>query len=266
MRQILISVLLLISPAFPASAQACIQIHGRAVWYRGDGYFAIWHIGTRHEFYPTDASSINLLCKYFDCESGDRQPALFADFEICPSEPFREGAAQGAYVKAVRHPRVVADWPVPKSAREYIQHFYEWYGLIDHSEDAGWNWDCTLWLIHWDLSPALAKLLKEDADAQANCNEIVGLDFDPVVFSQEDADKYEIGAIRQAGEQYHAEVFSVIHGQRSDKPAVIADFVREPDRWILVNFEYPSRHADLLSILKSPRPRCTAPRETATKK
>jgi len=58
-----------------------------------------------------DIASINLICKYFDCDNGAVQPALFADFTVCPTEPFRKGAAQPVIVKKVEHPYVVPDWP-----------------------------------------------------------------------------------------------------------------------------------------------------------
>jgi hypothetical protein len=102
--------LLLMIAAPVASAQQCFEIHGRAIWYRGDGFFAIWHIGTHHVFFPADQQSVDLICRYFDCESPDRQPALFADFTVCPTKPRRRGAAQPVVVKKVEHPRVVSDW------------------------------------------------------------------------------------------------------------------------------------------------------------
>jgi len=97
-----------------AHAQTCFQIHGRAVWYRGDAFFEIWHIGTHHVFFPADKQSADLICKYFDCESGDRQPALFADFTVCPTEKYVPGAAQAVIVKKIERPRVVPNWPPPK--------------------------------------------------------------------------------------------------------------------------------------------------------
>ena len=33
--------------------------------------------------------------------------ALFADFVVCPTEPFRKGAAQTAIVRRISHPRIV---------------------------------------------------------------------------------------------------------------------------------------------------------------
>ena len=104
-------VLLIFAPFM--RAEDCFKIHGRAVWWRGDAYFSIWHVGTNHSYFlmKDDIASINLICKYFDCDNGAVQPALFADFTVCPTEPFRKGAAQPVIVKKVEHPYVVPDWP-----------------------------------------------------------------------------------------------------------------------------------------------------------
>ena len=68
--------LLIILLASAAPAQRCVRIRGRAVWYRGDGFFAIWHVGTHHVFFPRDKQSADLICQYFDCESGDSTASL----------------------------------------------------------------------------------------------------------------------------------------------------------------------------------------------
>lgn len=101
-------VALLVSPCV---AQPCRKIHGRAVWYRGDGFFAIWHVGTHHNFMLVDKPSTDLVCKYFDCVNGEIQPALFADFTVCPTEKYIEGAAQPVIVTKVEHPHVIRNWP-----------------------------------------------------------------------------------------------------------------------------------------------------------
>ncbi len=96
--------------------QKCFQIRGRAILYRGDGFFAIWHVGTHHIFEPANKQSWDLLCSYMNCTSRRKQPALFADFTICPTVPYKKGAAQPAIVTKVTHPYVVPDWP-PKKHR-----------------------------------------------------------------------------------------------------------------------------------------------------
>lgn len=243
------------------STQACRVIHGRAMWYRGDGFFAIWHVGTHHIFSPIDQKSADLICQYFDCDSGDRQPALFADFTICPTEPFQNGAAQSVVVKRVEHPIVFTDWPNPKSPREYVQGFYNWYAGRISRGDSDSTWMKTLRLARWDLSAELANLLEEDAVAQSNCREIVGIDFDPFVFSQDPADKYEVGTIEQKGDHYLARIYRVENRERKATPDVIAEVARRSDGgWYFVNFYNSGMKDDLLTILKSPRPKCSVPR------
>ncbi|MDR3792011.1 MAG: DUF3828 domain-containing protein [Terracidiphilus sp.] len=248
--------LLLIAAAAPIGAEEkCVQIRGRAVQYRGNAFFEIWHVGTNHRYFIVDGHSQDLVCKYFDCESPDRQPALFADFTLCPTEPFKQDAAQPATVKNVAHPRVVATWPPPASPREFVNEFYKWYGQRVARDMPDKN---TLKLMRWDLSPELAEKLKEDRKAQSMCTEIVGLDFDPIVGSQDPADSYEAGEITQTGARYRANIYGTTNGVRATKPDVIAEFVHEGDRWIFQNFLYPTAKADLLAILRSPRPACTA--------
>jgi hypothetical protein len=106
----LLCLFVLLAAAPVALAQKCLQIHGRAVWYRADGFFAIWHVGTHHIFFPVGTPSVELICRYFDCDTVERQPALFADFTVCPTKPYRKGSAQPVIVTKVERPRVVPDW------------------------------------------------------------------------------------------------------------------------------------------------------------
>jgi hypothetical protein len=111
MRSKFLILLLTATLTSPASlAQNCRKIRGRAILYRGDAFFEIWHVGTRHTFYLTDEASIHLVCRYFDCKSVDRQPALFADFTVCPTERYRRGASQPTIVRKVEHARVIPEW------------------------------------------------------------------------------------------------------------------------------------------------------------
>lgn len=94
--------------------QKCFQIRGRAILYPGDGFFAIWHVGTHHVFYPANEASVDLLCDYMSCTSLYKSPALFADMTVCPTKPYKKGSAQPAVVKKITHYYVVPDWPPAK--------------------------------------------------------------------------------------------------------------------------------------------------------
>lgn len=94
------------------AAEPCMVIHGRAHLYTGDGQLRIWHIGTHHEYAPDSSSSERVIAWLEAGVPGPERPKyaipagevyLFADFLICPTEPFKKGAAQGAAVKSATH-------------------------------------------------------------------------------------------------------------------------------------------------------------------
>jgi len=98
------------------ASEPCTVIHGRAHFYEGDGQLRIWHIGTHHEYEP-DSSSWDTVLAWLEAgvpaseKSHYASPAsavdLFADFLICPTEPFRKGSVQHAQVKSASHRRYV---------------------------------------------------------------------------------------------------------------------------------------------------------------
>ena len=151
---------------------------------------------------------------------------------------------------------------VGNSPRAFIEEFYSWYVPRAVSDDTTVGWNNTLKSIHSDLSPQLAKLLEEDSAAQAKCEELVGLNFDPFLYAQEPVKQYQIERITQAGDHYRADIYRGESGERSKTPDVIAEFAWKDGRWFFVNFYYPNTkypNTNLLAILKS-RPKCSKPR------
>jgi len=94
-----------------------MTIHGRAHLYGGDGQLRIWHIGTRHDFEPYDSSWQRVL-GWLD--AGVKEPVkstwasptssvyLFADFVVCPVEPYKKGSVQRAIIKSAEHRHYVS--------------------------------------------------------------------------------------------------------------------------------------------------------------
>lgn len=86
-------------------------IHGRAHLYGGDGGIRIWHVGTHHDYEPDESSGARvekwLEAGVNESERHYASPAsmvlLFADFLICPTEPFKKGSVQQAKVKSASH-------------------------------------------------------------------------------------------------------------------------------------------------------------------
>jgi hypothetical protein len=151
-----------------------------------------------------------------------------------------------------------------KDPREFVQAFYDWYAPLALKEDSTTASDIALKQKRSSFSPQLALLLKEDSDAQAKCGELIGLDFDPFLFSQDPAEKYIVGRISRKGQNYIADVYGIDHGFRSKVADVSAEFSEKSGQWFFVNFYYP-KSVDLLTMLKSPRSTCTVPRSAVMK-
>ncbi len=151
-----------------------------------------------------------------------------------------------------------------KTPREFVEGFYKWYVPNALSDNVTRAWDLALKQTGSPLSPQLGRLIKEDSDAQSKCAELIGLDFDPFLFSQDPEERYEVGKIIQKGQVYRAEIYGVRSGKRFDTPALSAEFSEQNGHWLFLNFYYPEG-SDLLAILKSPRAACTVPRPVGKK-
>jgi hypothetical protein len=142
---------------------------------------------------------------------------------------------------------------VPQSLRGFVQGFYDWYVPKALSDDSNPAWNVALKTRGRCFSSELALKLREDSAAQAKAEgEIVGLDFDPFLGSQDPGKHYEVSKIAQKDESYWVDIHSVSSGKRQEKPSVIAEVVQKNGQWLFVNFHYPDGR-DLLGILKSLR-------------
>lgn len=153
---------------------------------------------------------------------------------------------------------------VSKSPREFVQEFYKWYMPKALNSKISRAWDVALKYKSVAFSHELAQLLREDSAAQAKCEELVGIDFDPFLNTQDPANGYEVSEIKQNDKHYRADIYSVESGKRSEKSRVSVDIVENEGHWVFVNFFY-SDGGDLLKILKTPRPKCEASRSSGQK-
>jgi len=159
--------------------------------------------------------------------------------------------------------RAQGNGEVPKSVREFVQQFYSWYvpKALSANTDPAWILAVNERSAIFDRE--LVKRLREDAAAQAKCRELVGLDFDPFLNSQDPADRYEVKGISRSGQHFRADISGVPPG-RSPKPDVSVDVLNTGARLVIVNFFY-SGGTDLMTMLKSPRAKCELPRSPARK-
>jgi hypothetical protein len=108
-----LSLLLFLTAFLLQASDSCFTIHGRAHLYGGDGQLRIWHVGTHHEYEPDDGASRARVESWLEAGVKDSDksryaaPAsmvyLFADFLICPTEPFKKGSVQRAKVINAQH-------------------------------------------------------------------------------------------------------------------------------------------------------------------
>lgn len=162
-----------------------------------------------------------------------------------------------AFVLPSTGAQVTAD--INKSSREFVERFYQWYvpSLLHRGRFHSWN--IALRYKRSAFSPQLIELLTANSDAQAACRDLVGLDFDPFLNSQDPAEHYVVGGIAQRGQTFEADIYPVWSGKQREKPDVTAELAEKDGHWLFVNFHYPGGD-DLIKLLKSPRLPCSRPR------
>jgi len=152
-------------------------------------------------------------------------------------------------------PQLQPQTDLEKSCRDYVQSFYSWYlpKALDVNETHAI--DEALRSKVFGFSPELFKLLQEDAESQAKYpGEIVGLEFDPFLSSQDPSERFVVTDVGHKGGTYFVEVNGISSTGKKEK--VIAELTRKKDQWLFVNFHYPkfehanAKDADLITILK----------------
>lgn len=141
----------------------------------------------------------------------------------------------------------------------FTQKFYVWYLALDQEPKQVPASVIALKQRRANFHSELLRLLAEDYAASAKVkDEIVGLDFDPIMNTQDPADHYLARKVTKRGKSYFVEVFGVIKGKRNGTPDVIPELVQSGKQWVFVNFHYPAvgKHqakSDLLGVLKELR-------------
>ncbi|MDR3401492.1 MAG: DUF3828 domain-containing protein [Chthoniobacter sp.] len=136
------------------------------------------------------------------------------------------------------------------SPRKFVQDFYDWYvpmSAHSHSEDAS---NIALKKKSSAFSPELLKALKEDALAASKSpGEIVGIDWDPFLNSQEQIERCVLGNITPKNGAFRVEIYDYLGGKKDKKPNIIAEVKQENGQWVFVNFWNPDG-GNLLSELR----------------
>jgi hypothetical protein len=141
----------------------------------------------------------------------------------------------------------IANVQPPTPGYRFVQGFYDFY-LPRMSGGGGWQ------AVRKErgatFAPELVSALDADAAAAAaSPDEIVGLDFDPFLATQDPCERYEVGPESPAGPNHRVEVFAVCGGTRELTPSVVAEIAQRGDAWVFVNFHYPREQTDQLRVL-----------------
>ena len=103
----------------------------------------------------------------------------------------------------------------------------------------------------------LLHALKIDSEAQARAKgELVGLDFDPFLGSQDPASHYEARHAAMTGATCSIEVWRATPtdtAAKMDRPEAVAELKRLNHQWQFVNFRYAVGGPDLLHLLANLR-------------
>ena len=134
-------------------------------------------------------------------------------------------------------------------ALRFAREFYRWYVFVSKEDGEGPVWERALKHRSEVFSAPLASALGEDLNAQGKVRgEIVGIDFDPFLNTQDPGDRYEVRGREKRGVRYFVDVYRVRPdgpGQRAD---VVAELSRVGGRWQFMDFHYPAG-GSLLRIL-----------------
>jgi hypothetical protein len=138
-----------------------------------------------------------------------------------------------------------------KIARDVVARFYAWYvPLAMHTPGADMR---ALRDSRWHFDPALVNALRADSAAAAQSpDEIVGLDMDPFLNSQDPCDRYSPIAVRRQNGSYFVAVRGSGGCAAHTEADVTVRLVFQGANAVFLNFVYSSKPKDdLLSLLAS---------------
>jgi hypothetical protein len=131
-----------------------------------------------------------------------------------------------------------------ESCRQFVQNFYDWYGANARSnQTAHYPLNLALKDRAPSFSPDLAREMKGVLDTEARDHQ-AWLDFDPILNTQDPADRYAVGEIIHKGTHCLVKIYALPRTGSSRVPDVIPELVRRKSGWTFVNFHYPDEASD----------------------
>jgi hypothetical protein len=133
---------------------------------------------------------------------------------------------------------------------EFAQRFYDWYAPVAHKSGDAPSCMSALNERGAEFDAQLNRALREDVEAQRRSpGDLVGLDFDPFLNSQDPRDKYMVGNVTETDGVFLVDVHGVQDGNRAADPDVVAEIRASNGSFIFTNFRY-GPDGNLVDILK----------------
>jgi hypothetical protein len=149
---------------------------------------------------------------------------------------------------------------IEDSCQHFVKNFYDWYVPKANMTHTGPASDLALKYRRHTFSSELYTALEEDSEARAKVagkGEIVGIDFDPFLFSQDPCERYVVGNVTRKGNRYWVEVFGLCSGKKSATPDVVPELMTKDGQWFFVDFHRGNRQSlgdgSLLTALREAR-------------
>ena len=136
-----------------------------------------------------------------------------------------------------------------ENARVFVQQFYDWYNKLYNGGVSGTgNVSTDVYTIkhrpqYFDTR-LLGKFNEYYAAEPKNADEIVGLDFDPILGAQDDGFDYKTGAVKQLGNKFFVDIHCGLQGKTRDSilatpTHIVAEVTKNRGEWQFANFLYP---------------------------
>jgi len=134
--------------------------------------------------------------------------------------------------------------------RKMVDGFYQWYVPLMLKENPVPASNIAIKKKAALFSPKLIKALNEDYEAaRQSPGEIVGIDWDPFLDTQDPENRYELGEMSEKNNRFYIKVHGVRDGKKQKEPTVSAVVVKENGKWVFEDFLSPDGESLLSALL-----------------
>ncbi|SRR6266481_952664 len=136
------------------------------------------------------------------------------------------------------------------SCRAVVESFYNWYITKIFAGNEGWITP-VLENHTFTFSTELREAITHYRDLHNGDGDLVGLDFDPFLHAQDNADHYIFGPANQKGNRCLVDVYGIWADKKAKKPDVIPELIWHDGQWVFADFRYDITGKSLLAVLRT---------------